>query len=149
SETVDVTMDQNLLQLASKFLSDRDPDAARVKGLIAGVKGIYVESLQFDRRGGYEGKDLDEVGGLLRARLVGRMVGGRRKRDGENAEIFIKTESGQVTGWVVLAAEPRELTFVNIVGPINPEDIRDLGGHFGIPRTPWEFRRGKDKEDFR
>jgi hypothetical protein len=149
SETVDVTMDQNLLQLASKFLSDRDPDEARAKRLIAGLKGIYVKSFQFDHRGEYQDSDVEEIRSQLKAPNWSRVVGVRSRKDGDNADIFIKTESGQVTGLVVLVAEPRELTFVNIIGPINPEDIRDLGGHFGIPRTPWEFRRGKDKEDFK
>jgi len=35
---------------------------------------------------------------------------------------------------VVIAAEPKELTVVSIIGSIKPEDLRDLGGNFGIPK---------------
>ena len=34
------------------------------------------------------------------------------------------------TGLAVLVAEPKELTIVSIVGTIDPEDVRALGGHF-------------------
>ena len=34
---------------------------------------------------------------------------------------------------MVIAAEPRELTVVNIVGTIDPAQLSDLGGRFHIP----------------
>ena len=45
---VDVTMDGPLLQLAGRFLSDKDPDEARAKRMVGNLKGIYVRSLEFD-----------------------------------------------------------------------------------------------------
>ncbi len=33
-----------------------------------------------------------------------------------------------------MVADPRELTIVSVNGPIRPEDVADLPGHFGIPR---------------
>jgi len=41
----------------------------------------------------------------------------------------------------VLSAEPKELTIVNIDGPIDPEQLSELGGHLGIP----PFGRSKPK----
>ena len=38
TEVVDVTMDANLLQLASRFLSDKNADDAKVKKLIGGLE---------------------------------------------------------------------------------------------------------------
>jgi hypothetical protein len=35
---------------------------------------------------------------------------------------------------VVLSADPRELTIVNIVGPIDLDKLAGLEGNFGIPR---------------
>ena len=46
-ESVDVTLDGNLLQLAGKFLSDKDADQAKAKKLITGLRGISVRSLTF------------------------------------------------------------------------------------------------------
>jgi len=41
-------------------------------------------------------------------------------------------------GLVILSAEPKELTVVNIVGPINLDQLSDLGGHLGIPPVQME-----------
>jgi hypothetical protein len=46
----------------------------------------------------------------------------------------------------VIVAEPRELTIVSILGTINPDDLRDLGGHFGIPRMDVFPARKGNKE---
>ena len=149
SEVVDITMDSSMLQLASRFLSDKDPDEARIKKLVSGLKGLYVKSFEFDRRGEYEESDLESVRAQLRGPGWSRVVGVRSKRDGENVELFLKTEQGQVAGLAIISAEPRELTIVNIVGPVNPDDIRELGGHFGMPRMDLSFpsTRKSTKED--
>ena len=144
-EVVDVTMDGSLLQLASRFLSGRDPDEARVKKLVAGLKGVYVKSFEFDSRGEYDDKDLDPIRAQLKAPGWSKIVGVKDKRNNENAEVYIKSDATGIIGLAVIAAEARELTIVQIVGSIQPEDLRDLGGHFGVPRM--DFGRGKDKED--
>ncbi len=150
TETVDVTLDQNLLQLASRFLSDKDSDEARVKKLVAGLKGIWVRSFEFDKPGEYLESDVDSLRSQLKAPGWSRIVGVRSKKGGDNAEVYLKTENGQITALTVLATEPRELTIVHISGPIRPEDLQELGGRFGIPRmdevTPSRKRSGGESK---
>jgi hypothetical protein len=134
TEVVDVTLDQNLLQLASRFLSDKDGDEARVKKLVAGLKGIWVRSFEFEKPGEYLDSDVEAIRSQLRAPGWSRIVGVRSRKAGENAEVYLKTEGGLITGLTVVSAEPRELTIVNIAGPIRPEDLQELGGRFGIPK---------------
>ena len=148
SDVVDVSLDGPLLQLASRFLSDKDPDEANVKKLVGGLKGVYVKSFQFEDRDQYKESDVEEFRAQLKAPGWARIVSSRSKRNGDNSEVYLKTESGQITGLVVIATEPKELTIVNIIGYIRPEDIRDLGGHFGIPRLDLPGKNDKkDKED--
>jgi hypothetical protein len=45
----------------------------------------------------------------------------------------MKLDDDHIGGLVILAAEPKELTVVDIVGSISLEDLSALGGHFGIP----------------
>jgi Domain of unknown function (DUF4252) len=134
SNVVDVNLDGAMLQLASRFLSDKDPDEARVKKLVAGLKSITVKSFEFDRRGEYEQKDLAD----LRTQWTGpgwmRVVGVHSKKDGENAEVFLRSDGNQVTGIAILVADPTDLTIVSVIGNMVPEDVRDLQGHFGIPK---------------
>lgn len=136
SQVVDVTMDQSMLQLASRFLSDKDPDEARVKRLVAGLKGVYVKSYEFDSAGEYQPSDVEMIRSQLKPPAWTRIVGVISRKGGENAEVFIATGgvNGPITGLAVIAADPKELTIVNIVGQIRPEDLRELGGNFGIPK---------------
>jgi hypothetical protein len=49
--------------------------------------------------------------------------------------VFLKMPgNGTLGGAVIIVAEPRQLTFVNVVGTINPDEVADLGGKFHIPR---------------
>jgi hypothetical protein len=151
SESVVVSLDGPLLQLASRFLSEKDPDEAHVKKLVAGLKGIYVKSFEFDDRDQYKEADVEELRTQLKAPGWSCIVSAHSKRDGDNSDIYLKTEAGQIAGLAIIVAEPRELTIISLVGTIHPEDIRDLGGHFGIPRIDVNRgrndRKDKDKED--
>jgi hypothetical protein len=141
-ESVVVTLDANLLQLAGKFLSSKDAKEADVKKLVEGLKGIYVRSFEFDQPGQYTQADVESVRSQLKTPEWSRIVEVREKQ-GDNAEVYVRTENNQITGLTVIAAEPREFTVVNIAGPINPEDLARLGGQFGIPRM--ELKRGEKK----
>ncbi len=151
SDVVDVSLDASLLQLASRFLSEKDPDEAHVKQLVGGLKGVYVKSFEFDENNQYNQADIEEFRAQFRPPLWSRIVGAHSKKNGENSEVFLKTENNQITGLAVIVTEPKELTIVNIIGTIRPEDLRDLGGHMGIPKIDVGGDKKKtdkkDKED--
>jgi len=137
SDTVDVSLSGGLLRLATKFLSDDDKDEAQVKKLVGGLKGIYVKSFEFKKEGEYSPADIDG----FRAALKGdwqRIVGVHSSEDGENVEVYIKNESKGIGGLAIIATEPKEVTLVNIVGPIDLDSLSELGGHFGIPEVEVE-----------
>jgi hypothetical protein len=140
TESVDVTLDASMLQLASKFLSNGDPDEVQVKRLVSKLKGIYVRSFEFDKEGQYSLGDVQSIRTQLKAPLWSRIVGVRSLK-GENSEVYLKKDGDKIGGMVVIAAEPKELTIVHIDGPINPEELSELGGHMGIPKL------GKDAKN--
>jgi hypothetical protein len=146
SEVVDITMDANLLQLASRFLSDKKADDAQVRKLIAGLKGIYVKSFEFEKAGEYQDSDVEPVRAQLRVPAWSRIVGVRSQKSGDNSEVYLKTENGKIGGLAILVTEPKELTIVSIEGTIDPDQLSELGGHFGIPKveTRKETGHGKD-----
>lgn len=133
-ETVEVTMDGPMLRWASKFLSADDPEEAKCAKLVANLKGIYVRSFEFDKEGAYSSSEVDALRSQFRSPVWSRVVGVRSERDGENVDVFFKLENDKMAGIVVIAAEPKELTFVNIVGPLEVDQLADLGGEFGIPK---------------
>jgi len=133
-EIVEVTMDGPMLKWASKFLSAEDPEEEKCAKLVANLKGIYVRSFEFDREGGYTSAEVEALRAQMRVPGWNRVVGVRSERDGENVDVYFKLENDRMAGIVVIDAEPRELTFVNIVGPIDVDQLADLGGEFGIPK---------------
>jgi hypothetical protein len=146
TEVADVTLEGPLLQLATKFLSSEDSDEAGVKELIAGLKGVYVKSFEFEQEGAYSKSDLDSVREQLRGPGWTRMVNVQSKEDKEMVEIYTMTEGDKITGLAVLTAEPQELTVVNIVGPVNLDKLSKLGGHMGIPRVDLKQSSKEEKK---
>lgn len=133
-ETVEVTMDGPMLKWASKFLSADDPEEAKCAQLVSNLKGIYVRSYEFDEEGAYGSADVEKLRALVHGPGWTRVVGVRSEHDGENVDVFFKLENEKMAGIIVIAAEPKELTFVNIVGTMEVEQLADLGGEFGIPK---------------
>jgi Domain of unknown function (DUF4252) len=128
---VEVNLDKKLLQLAARFLNSNNPTEARVKELVNGLEGVYVRVFEFDQPGEYAASDVD----ALRAQLGGwsKIVGIRSRKQGENVDVHLKYNGDQILGLAIIAADPRSLTVVNIVGPVDLEKLSQLEGQFGIP----------------
>jgi hypothetical protein len=133
AEVVDVDMDSNMLQFAGNFMNKKKPDEAKAQKLISGLKGICVRNFEFDSDGQYSESDLADLRSQFRSPAWVRTVGVRSKRDKENVDVYFRMEKNAISGLVVIAAEPRELTFVHIDGAIDPAQLSELGGQFGIP----------------
>jgi hypothetical protein len=147
-ESVDITLDGSMLKMAARFLSDKDDqDIAKVKRLLLKLEGVYVRSYQFASEGEYSRADVESLRSQLQAPAWGRIVGVRSKREGSDVDVFLKLPgNGTLGGAVIIVAEPRQLTFVNVVGTIDPEEVADLGGQFHIPRLRGSFS-SRSKED--
>jgi len=145
SDSVDISLNGPTLQFAAKFLDSKDPDQAKVKQLIAGLEGIYVKSFEFKSKGDWSDADLENIRKQLRTPEWSRIVGVHSAEDGETAEIYVRNQAGKVTGVAILAAEPTELTVVNIVGAVDLDSLATLGGHFGIPELSDQKDAGKQK----
>ncbi|MGA2589683.1 MAG: DUF4252 domain-containing protein, partial [Bryobacteraceae bacterium] len=103
--------------------------------LLAGLDRIYVRSFEFATEGDYSPADVEAVRSQIQSPPWSRLVGVRSKRHGDNVDVYFKDAgNGQLGGIVVIAAEPRELTIVNILGTLDLDRLADLGGDFGIPR---------------
>jgi len=133
SETFDVKLDERMMQTTAKFFSGSDPDDAEIKELIKGVKGIYVKSFTFEKEGEYSQAEVESIMSQLRSSAWNKIIGVTSKKEGENVDVYLMTVGDQIGGLAVLSVEPKELTVVNIVGPINLEKLSKLEGQFGVP----------------
>lgn len=144
SETVDVTIDERLMQLTAKFLSGKDPDEVKIKELINGLKGIYVKSFAFERDGDYSQTDIDSIRSQLRNPAWNRILNVSSKKEG-SIEVYLMSNASQVGGLVVVATDLKELTIVNIVGPVDLEKLSQLEGQFGVPELGIQTTKPKPK----
>lgn len=144
SETVDVNIDERLMQLTAKFLSTHDPEEVSVKELVNGLKGIYVKSFQFESEGQYTLADLESIRSQLRSPAWNRIVNVNSKKEG-SVEVYLMSNGTKISGLAVLAADPKEITIVNIIGPVDLEKLTQLEGNFGVPDLGIESSKPRRK----
>ena len=131
SNVVEVNLDKKLLQLAAKFLDPKNPTEAKVKELVNGLEGVYVRVFEFDQPGEYAASEVES----LRSQFQGwtKIVGVRSRKQGENVDVHIKYNGESILGLAIIAADPKTLTFVHLIGPVDLEKLSQLEGQFGIP----------------
>jgi Domain of unknown function (DUF4252) len=145
-QTVEVALDQRLLQMASKFLNSHDPAQAKAKEVVAGIQGIYVRVYSFDKPGEYALSDLEPIRNAVKGTGWQKIVGVRSKREGDNVDVHLRLANDRINGLVIIAAQAKELVVVNILGPIDIEKLSQLQGQFGIPKLDLETVKGKQKD---
>jgi hypothetical protein len=146
SRTVDVNIDERLMRIAAKLLSDKDGDEREVKQLVAGLKGIFVKSYEFEADGQFAPADVESIRTQLRAPGWSRLVNVTSKKDG-SIDVYLMLNGEQINGLAVLHTDNRELTVVNIVGPVDLDKLAKLEGQFGIPEMGLESSKPKTKND--
>jgi len=133
SESVNVTLDSQLLGMGCRFLSSEDPEQADVKKLCTSLSGIYVRSYTFDSDFAYPKADVGGVRRQLSGPGWSRIVEARSHKENTNVDVFVMIDNGKARGLGIIASEPREFTIVNIVGNIDLEQLHSLEGKFSIP----------------
>ncbi|HEV7683335.1 MAG TPA: DUF4252 domain-containing protein [Pyrinomonadaceae bacterium] len=150
TETVDLNLDEGLMQLAAKAFSGSDPDEMKVKELVNHLKGIYVKSFEFATEGQYSATDLESVRSQLRNSAWKKIFSASSKKEG-SVEIYLMQSGAEITGLALLASDPKEITVVNIVGPVDLQKLSELEGHFGVPVLDIDLanpkRKNQDREE--
>ena len=146
SQTVDVNIDERLMRMAAKLFSDKDEDERQVKALIANLKGIYVKSFEFDTAGQYAAADVETIRTQLRGPGWTRLVNVTSKREGM-LEVYLLFNADKVGGLAVLHTDDKQLTIVNIVGPVDLDKLAKLEGQLGVPELGIEQQKPKAKND--
>lgn len=131
----DIMLDGPMLQLAAKFVAnDKDEDEGpEVASMLRDLKGIYIKNFEFDQPNQYSPGDVASIRSQLAAPGWTRIVHNRNQRNHATDEVYIMRDGNKVAGVAILVVEPKELTVVNIVGPIDLDKLSLLDGKFGIP----------------
>jgi hypothetical protein len=132
SDSTDVALDGSMLQLAAQALAnEKDADTAKIKDLVSKLKGVYVKTFEFKEANQYNASDLEPIRAQLRDSNWSKAVDVHESASGETTEVYLMKEGESLIGLAVLVAEPKELTVVNIVGPIELDKLGGLAGLAG------------------
>ena len=145
SETVDVKLDERLMLTTAKFFSGKDPDDAEIREALKGVKGIYVKRFEFEKDGEYSQADLESIRLQFRNPGWNRIVSVGSKKE-ISIEVYLMQNGDQIEGMAVLATGAKELTVVNIIGPVDLNKLSKLEGNFGVPPVGDAIREREKKK---
>jgi len=134
SDHTDVSLDGGLLNLASHLVDDKNPDTAPAHKLLAGLKNIEIHNYEFSADDAYSASDVDQIRRQLKSPNWKRLVQTHDAKEREDVDIYMSVDGQRANGLAIIAAEPRELTIINLVGTIDLKDLAKLGGQMGIPK---------------
>ncbi|HTE40813.1 MAG TPA: DUF4252 domain-containing protein [Steroidobacteraceae bacterium] len=134
NESVNITLDGALLNMAAQFLSADNADEAAAKEVLNGIIGIYIKSFSFDEPRAYAKSDIDAVRKQLAAPGWSRLVEVRSRKEESDVDIYISQIDGKANGLAIISSEPKEFTIVNIVGSVDLQKLRKLEGKMGVPK---------------
>ncbi len=149
ANVTEVTLGKGMLDFAAKFMDNNDKDQAAAKQLIEGLDGIYVRSYEFDKEGQYSMDEVDKLRQAFATPEWSPMVHEHESKSGESTDVMMKLVNGEPHGIFVLAAEPKELTIVLILGPIRMDQLSQLKGLSGLSKLGdiEKDKHAKDKPD--
>src|SRR3979409_1807826 len=87
SETVDVKLDERLMQTTAKFFSGKED--ADIKEALKGIKGIYVKSFTFEKDGEYSHVEVDSIVSQLHGNTWSKILSVKSRKSGDNIEVYL------------------------------------------------------------
>lgn len=132
SETVNVTLDPNILAMACRFLNSADPEEAKAKKLCTSLRGVYVRHFTFDSDFAYPKADIDRVVRQLSGPGWSQLVDAKSNKENTDVKVYVLIDGEKAQGLSIIASQPREFTIVNVVGSIDLEQLHELK-NLGVP----------------
>ena len=115
-EKTEVTLEGPLLEQALKSV----PETIK-----ASVNRVLIREYEFEEEGQYSEADIEAI-----RKQVAPGTGWSRvlssKGDGELTEIYMLTQGGKTAGFLLISAEKKELTVINIGGSINLASMQEV-----------------------
>ncbi len=133
SESVEITMNDVHTQFLRRLVSLSQSDQTKLKGLLSKLKGIYVRGFEFAQEGEYSDADIEVIRAQLRAPGWERIVEVRNRNKGGD-EVYFMPRNDDIAGFAAISTEPRKVCVINIVGPMDLEDISLLDKEFHLTR---------------
>jgi hypothetical protein len=130
-------------------MNGKDDDDVETRKLIEGLQGIYVREYEFDKPGEFSAEEVDQLRKYFETSEWSPIVKERERKINESTDVMVKLVNGESRGIFILEVEPKELTIVLILGPINMDDLSKLKGVGGLSvlgDVARDADKDKDKE---
>jgi len=136
SDSVIISLDENLLGLAGRYMDPSNPADAKAKSVIQGLKSIQVRSFEFEKAYPVPTAEIAALRAQLSPPLWRQAIKTHSESDHSDVDLFIGGEGEKAQGLVLIVTEPREFTVVCISGLIDLAKLQSLEGHLGVPKLP-------------
>lgn len=136
-DAVDVTLGPvglGFLRFFSSF-GDHDPDSAAAMSLLHGVHRVEVRSYQFAADHSYRQTDLEALRAQFTTPDWQHIIQTRSRSSDGDVDIYCAFKGRTITRVVIIAAQPREFSWINIAGAMSPEQIGALRHGFVSNRS--------------
>ncbi len=127
-ESTDINLGPEQIQLLMGFSGEGSKE---LLGLGKSIERVQVKTFEFDKEGMYNIADAESLRAKLKSADFVPLISVKEK--GGFTEIVMRKGPKGMRGFVIVAAEARELTVVNIVGDLDLASLGKLTGKFGIP----------------
>lgn len=127
--TVNVTLGPvalGFIRLMSRFAGKDDAGSAAAQDVLRGLHTVHIHSFHFATEHAYSQLELEALRTQLTAADWHQVVQVRDRGKAEDVDIYCTLDNHTVTGLVIVAAEPRDFTLVNVVGTIDVNQIGKL-----------------------
>jgi hypothetical protein len=94
----------------------------KVKGAAASVSRVVVRHYEFENTGQYSDSDLDAIRNQVST--WSRVL--NVKEEHQSTEIYMLSQDGKPAGFLLISAEPKELTVVHVVGTIDLARLKEV-----------------------
>jgi hypothetical protein len=132
TESVEITMNDVQVQFLRKLVSLSESDQSKLKGLLSKLKGVYVRGYEFARDGEYSDSDVEEIRAQLRSPGWERIVEVRSRNKSD--EVFFMPRKDEIAGFAAVSTGPRKVCVINIVGPMDMDEMALLDREFHLTR---------------
>ena len=125
--TVQISVGESLLGLVGSLSAKEDPEAAELFNRLNGVRVSVFENTQVPEEGIEFVKDVSSRLSDMGWESVVTVNDGS-----EQVRIFMKINGDVVQGITVMAVEPTEAVFVNVIGDLKPEELEKVMDNFDV-----------------
>jgi hypothetical protein len=125
--TVQISVGESLLNLVGSLSAQEDPETAALFSRLNGVRVNVFENREIPAEGLTFVRDAAaKLSGLGWESVV------TVNSEDEQVRIFMKMNGETVDGITVMAVEPNEAVFVNVIGNIDPADLEKVMDNFDV-----------------